>query len=232
MNTYIPHKVKLDLTPYNRLKSIASLDSRIADRKNRKALRVSISAFNALLSVYHACTLGGVASTLTSSTNFTARRIKIFDDIKDLNLRWDSYTYTAAFMGESNKMAVLALWHRFKKEPMKLIPSYVSVIKILSACLYYNDGDVAMELLHYLWERLDHTRIDPSSGYPTIPSTMITPPAINPMRVMMKSANESRIYSFVLVTLWKEGRTNDCIETLKLIQRRGFEPTPFMYTMF
>ena len=135
------------------LKSIAPTADRTGGNKKRKALALTISPFNALLAVYSACDIGNKYSNETII--FSSRRQKILNDIDNLQLAWDPYTYTAAFMNEKNKTSVLKLWSKFKSERQKYVPSYVQVIKVLNACLYYNNSDVAIEVVEYLWERLD-----------------------------------------------------------------------------
>ena len=143
-----------------RLKSISPMKERISGRKKKTALRLTISPFNALLAVYDSC-VSRCALVPTENgdyiNNFTLRKRKVLDDIKELNLTWDPYTYTTAFMNEKNKTAVLDLWHKFKADKHNYIPSYVQVIKVLHACVYHKDGNTSLEVLRYLWDKLDDT---------------------------------------------------------------------------
>ena len=66
---------------------------------------------------------------------------------------------------------------------------------------------------------------------PTIDASTPNPSRHHSISSIMKTANDSRIYSFVLVTLLREGRTNECVETLERMRERGIDPTPFMYSV-
>jgi hypothetical protein len=72
-----------------RLLAIAPLSARVS-KFTRAPLTVTASAFNALLAVYS-------ASSVPSE-----RRSKLLQDMKDLNLPWDKFTYTAGGFGFAN----------------------------------------------------------------------------------------------------------------------------------
>ena len=117
---------------------------------------------------------------------------------------------TTAFLGENNKILVLELWKQLAAEKDRIIPSYVTVMKVLNACLHYNDGDTALEIMRYLWKVMDDL------GGASLQS-------------VLPKANEARIYSYVLAILYREGRTEDCFKTLASIRERGVQPSQLMY---
>ena len=149
-----------------------------------------------------------------------------------------------AFLNEKNKMLVLDLWEKFREDKNRYIPSYVQVIKVLNACLYYHDGDKAIEVLNYVWKRLDEAPQGEQHRYNNIHTQTHAHELdaddnnnddnnnndndnndndndndndrsvhVKPMRTIMKSANESRIYSYVLLTLYKEVINSLCFHT-------------------
>ena len=128
--------------------------------------RMTIAPCNALLAVYSA------------SKAPSERRKRLLTDIANLNLEWDRYTYTAIFLGLQNKTKVIHLWHQLSSEN-RVDPSYVSVIKVLNACLFSGDGICAMDVLTYLWKRVD-------SGH-----------GQRTMAQLLPDANLSRMYSLV-----------------------------------
>lgn len=170
-----------------------------------KAIRLTIAPFNALLAVY------------SSSNAPLERKRHLFDDIKKLNLSWDVYTYTAAFINEMNKTAVIQLWNQLSTENI-VVPSYVSVVKVLNCCLCLKDAETAQSVIHYLWARIQRL-----SSVTSQPNEYIS------MRTLMPDANENRIYCLVLMTLHKSGFVDACWNLMSQIRERGFPPTYYMY---
>jgi pentatricopeptide repeat protein len=186
-----------------RILSIAQ-DSRSA--KNKKSLKVTIAPFNALLAVY-------------SATNAPLERKRhLFTDICNLNLTWDTFTYTAAFMNERNKTLIIELWKRLSADNV-INPSYVSIIKVLNACVILKDAVTALDVINYLWSRLDLL----SSRSLTQTNDYIS------LRKLMPDANENRIYCLVLTALYKSGSVDESWDLMTQIRMRGFSPTYSMY---
>ena len=195
-------------------------DKSINKKKNAYYCQLTIAPFNALLAVY------------TASKAPVERRKKVLQDLNDLGFVWDKYTYTALFLHLSDRLEIIDLWYHLAANDKNIIPSYVIIIKVLSACMHAKDYKSAIHVIEYLWKLIDtNTTHDSRSLYKHEASLAAT--SINPMSLkrLMHDANEDRIYSYVLVTLYQAGKSKECVDVLSRIQARGFEPTVFMYSV-
>ena len=103
---------------------------------------VTISAFNALLSVY-------------AISNVTRARFdSLLGELASISsdVSWNSYTYTAVlfYLGQQGRAEdLLALWRRLVA-PGQPCPPTSTVNAMLRACILCNSGQGAMEVLEYL----------------------------------------------------------------------------------
>jgi len=204
-----------------RVKSIQTSlnDKSINKRKNGYYCQLTIAPFNALLAVY------------TASKAPIERRKRVLQDLKDLAFGWDKYTYTALFLHLRDRLEVIDLWHNLATNEKNIIPSYVTIIKVLSACMHTKDYKSAVHVVEYLWKLIDTNITHDFRSLHKNDASLAT--NINPMSLkrLMHDANEDRIYSYVLVTLYQAGKSKECVDVLSRIQVRGFEPTVFMYSV-
>lgn len=194
-----------------RLKSIAAPSFRTPKRSKQLPLSLSIAPFNALLAVYQA------------SNAPIERKQKLLGDISALGLAWDERTYTALFLGEANKSHVIELWRSLASSNSSssgsnsvFRPSYVSIIKTLVACVHLNASSAAIDVIEYLWGKLNTLN---ASNADTV---------YIPMTRLMPSANEARIYTLALYTLYRTGDTEGCINLHSRVKDRGYVPSSVM----
>lgn len=133
-------------------------------------LTVSIGTYNSLLTVYAVCKTS-IAETET-----------LLEEMELLDLKWDTYTYTALMMGESDSNRIVALWRNLVHSGLE--PTAAAVAETLRSCIQCSAGLVAFDVLRWLWNlpcsfdppstvdtvKPDHREIQVESSGATIPT--------------------------------------------------------------
>lgn len=161
--------------------------------------RIPIEAYNALLVV---------CAVSKQDEGAAERRSKILAEMEASRLTWSSHTYTALLMGQNDRENVLVLWEQLISEGKT--PSVAAVIEVLKAAVMTMKGVAAMELLRYLWSRLD----DASSSKDSVNVKGSVP------------VPDLSMCSLALLALGREGETGQMMVLLAEMRERGINPSP------
>lgn len=201
----------------------------------RETLRVTTSAFNALLTVY-------AVSNVT-----VTRNKKLLSEMEKMGLQWTSFTYTAVMMHTNNydPHDVISLWDQMITAGIR--PTAASLLEFLKACISGKNGTKAVEAVKWIWNDHDvhiFKEEPPDLNMQNLRSKDSVPSSggvkRNPMPTHSQSAREStprkvvpdlKICSKVLLALNQDNKTAESIEFLDLMREKGISPSYNCYVI-